>query len=177
MILNSNISLHTTSKNITLLVASVLTVLERFRYFSPSFTFSCSLNQIVGSQIFSGGFFFQLSFMMTFIVSFKFSDEIFRHFRLSLLRYKDQWLVMSTFNDPGVRHFKLIALTNTYLDHFLILQIEESRSMLTLEKKVVITSCFSRDSMQWISYPHCVRDHVPGNTAFNCLNTTLQVQY
>ena len=122
-------------------------------------------------------FFFQLSFMMTFIVSFKFSDEIFRHFRLSLLRYKDQWLVMSTFNDPGVRHFKLIALTNTYLDHFLILQIEESRSMLTLEKKVVITSCFSRDSMQWISYPHCVRDHVPGNTAFNCLNTTLQVQY
>ena len=46
MILNRNISLHTTKKNITLLVVSVFKVLERFSYFSPSFTFQ--LNQISG---------------------------------------------------------------------------------------------------------------------------------
>ena len=50
--------------------------------------------------------------------------------------------ISCTGDDPGVRHFKLIALTSNYLDHFLILQIEAGLSMLTLEKKVLITSCF-----------------------------------
>lgn len=64
-----------TLKNIHLLLASVFMVLECLSRISTSFSFSCSPNQIVGSQIFCGGF-FKLSLMMTFVPSI-FSDEIF----------------------------------------------------------------------------------------------------